>query len=213
MRFSRPVITICAAVALLTALQSATVFAAQDVKENEPPPTLVIVKEGDLALNCSELSHEALKMQGIVNNTQDIQNDSAMQERGISVAGAAAGLLVGTVTGGIGIAAAGMLAKHAADVKAEDAESLQDIAFQRRTFMLGIFKAKRCFGPIEHTLLMPEGLKTPLEALSRMETAAGDDVPQAPDMPKTAGTMPVAVTPAEPQSAAAKSYAPTRYNN
>jgi hypothetical protein len=141
-----------------------------------------IVQEGDLEMSCNQLSHEALNMQKIVNNTQDIQNDADMQSRGISVAGTAAGFLVGTLTGGIGIAAAGMLAQHASDSEGDEAEDLQDIAYQRRTFMLGIFKAKKCMGPIEHTLLTPEKLGNAIETLTRMETSAGDENP-APAAP------------------------------
>lgn len=125
-------------------------------------------------MSCNQLSQEALKMQKIVNNTQDIRNNAELEGHGISVAGAAAGLLVGTVTGGIGIAAAGMLAKHASDSEGDKAEDLQDIAYQRRSFIVGIFKAKKCMGPIEHTLLRPEQLPSPIEALSRIETASGE---------------------------------------
>lgn len=182
MHFLRPRENILLLVSLLTACLPSDLLAATATQM----PT-DIVQEGDLEMSCNQLSAEALAMQKIVNNTQEIQNDAKIEGRGISVAGTAAGFLVGTLTGGIGIAAAGMLAKNASDSEGDKAENLQDIAYQRRSFMLGIFKAKKCMGPIEQTLLAPAKLPDPIDVLTRIETASGGIEPiTVPDTPAQA---------------------------
>ncbi len=105
---------------------------------------------------------------------QNVRNNTAMQNNGIGVAGAAAGLLVGTVTGGIGIAAAGLLAKESAGAKAEKAENIQDIAQQRRALMSGIYDAKGCQGPMKPV----PAVSSPMDDVMRMaraQPAAGDE--------------------------------------
>lgn len=136
--------------------------------------TLQVVREGDTEKTCHALSREAALMRDIIFATQGIQNVSTMQERGISVAGAAAAFLVGTVTGGIGLAAAGMLANSAATNKADEAETVQDKARQRRSLMTGIYYANGCQGPIEHVMQEPDIISDPLEELASIEPAAGN---------------------------------------
>lgn len=130
---------------------------------------LQISRPGDLEKSCGDLSREAALMRDIINVTGDIQNDREMQTRGVEVAGAVGSFLVGTATGGIGLAAAGLMAKTVMNNDAENAEAVQDIAKQRRSFMLGVFNAKGCYGPMDHIFEA-----APLtETLNNIEPAAG----------------------------------------
>lgn len=110
---------------------------------------LQISRLGDTELSCGELSEEASLMQEIVNTTQSIKDQKDFEKTGVTAAGAIGSFLVGSVTGGIGIAAAGYLLKDNLDDHAESANGIQDIAKQRRMLMIGIYHAKGCSGPIE----------------------------------------------------------------
>jgi hypothetical protein len=140
---------------------------------------LEVSKPGDLEMSCGELSEEALLMNDIIATTQDIRDNSEVKERGIGVAGAAASFLVGTLTGGLGIAAAGYLANEAVEGKGDNAESVQDVAEQRRSFVTGIYNSKGCLGPIDHAMQKEPGdaPETKAEDAAKLETAAGETTP------------------------------------
>ncbi len=137
--------------------------------------TLEVSRLGDVEMGCGELSQEAALMRDIIITTQDIKDDSKMKNRGISAAGAVGSFLVGTVTGGIGIAAAGLLLKTSTDNTEHEADGIQDVAEQRRSLMMGIYNAKGCSGPIEH--VMQDHIERPTNQpahVATIETAAGD---------------------------------------
>lgn len=110
-------------------------------------PRFTVSRLGDVEKSCHALSEEGSRMNAIINGYQDVRDDSKMQSQGISAAGAAGSFLVGTLTGGIGLAAAGFAIKENVQQKADRAENIQDIAEQRRALMVGIFDAKGCYGP------------------------------------------------------------------
>lgn len=124
---------------------------AVDAKE------LAVSRLGDVELSCGELSQEAALMRDIVMTTEDIKDNTSMKTHGITAAGAVGSFLVGTVTGGVGIAAAGFLLKNTTQGEKQDADNVQDIAEQRRSLMMGIYHAKGCAGPIEH--VMQDGIE------------------------------------------------------
>lgn len=148
---------------------------------NSAVTTLQVSRLGDVELSCHALSQEATLMRDIVATTQDIKENTEFNERGIGVAGAIGGLVVGTATGGIGLAAAGFIANHLNDEKNEEADEVQDIAAQRRILMMGIFNAKGCVGPIEHAMHIPEPIQIGeapeevTEHLASIAPAAGND--------------------------------------
>ena len=157
----------CVALALLSAAPAHAI----------DPLDLQVSRLGDVDMSCGELAQEAVLMRDIIFTTEDIKDKSEMQSRGITAAGAVASFLVGTATGGIGLAAAGFLAEHQVDEKGEDADSVQDIAEQRRSLMLGIYNAKGCLGPIEHALQTPpqyDGLAAQLAAIEAAGSADTD---------------------------------------
>ena len=135
--------------------------------------TLQVSRLGDIEMGCGGLSQEAALMRDIIITTQDIKDDSKMKDRGISAAGAVGSFLVGTVTGGIGIAAAGLILKNSTNNTQHEADTIQDTAEQRRSLMIGIYNAKGCSGPIEH--VMQDGLtqEKEMQRLAEIETAAG----------------------------------------
>lgn len=145
---------------------------------------LQVSRVGDLDLSCGELAQEAALMKDIILTTQDIRDDSRIKEHGISAGAAAASFLVGTLTGGIGIAAAGFFANEAVESKSEQAESVQDIAEQRRSLMTGIYNAKGCQGPIDKTPQRPPATAQitihEAKALAQAEPAAGNIPAQRP---------------------------------
>jgi len=91
-------------------------------------------------------------MSSIIYATQDIKDTSEMKSHGISAAGAVGSFLIGTVTGGIGLAVGGFLMNYSVEERSDEADKIQDIAAQRRTLMMGIHNAKGCYGPIDFAM-------------------------------------------------------------
>ncbi len=135
---------------------------------------LAISHENDLNMVCGDLSKEALYMRDIIYTTQDIKDRAKMQSHGVTAAGAIGSFLIGSVTGGVGLALGGFLLDQNIGQTEDDADSLQDTAAQRRTLMMGIYNAKGCEGPLEHAMQNPE-IFNPLAKVASIETAAGDD--------------------------------------
>lgn len=115
---------------------------------------LQIVQHGDMQLSCAGLIAEGRDMTKIMTLSEKQMDTSQMQEKGIGVAGAIGSFLVGSVTGGIGLAAAGFLAKGIPQENAEEADKFRDIAAQRRSVMMGIYKAKQCPQPWPQDLIV-----------------------------------------------------------
>lgn len=159
------------ACAILLPLYATPAFAAEVTE-------LVVSREGDLEMGCGQLSQEALLMRDIITTTQDIKDDSEMKGYGVTAAGAVGSFLIGTVTGGVGLAAAGFLLEHNIEGEAEDADSVQDIAEQRRSLMMGVFNAKGCEGPIEHVLQDGLHREDRMIQIASMEPAAGREEPE-----------------------------------
>lgn len=143
-------------------------FAESSIQE------LKVSRRGDVNLSCGALSHEAAVMRDVIYSTQDIQDTSQNQSRGISVAGTAASFLIGTVTGGLGIAAAGFLMDENVDDIADQAETMQDSAQQRRALMAGIYEAKGCYGPLDHAMFNPRN-EDLIDINSQIEPASGEN--------------------------------------
>ena len=112
-----------------------------------------IVRIGDTDRSCQQLSQEAGRMQAIVSDKQLIQDDAHMKTRGIQAAGTIGSVVLGAATAGIGLGVAGFLASEAIASEAEEADTLQDKAAERRSFIVGIYNAKGCTGPIEHVMV------------------------------------------------------------
>lgn len=137
---------------------------------------LVVSRVGDTEMSCGQLSQEAVLMQDIISTTEDIKDSTELRGYGISAAGALGSFLVTSVTGGVGIAAAGYLLKETATGRSDEADNIQDIAKQRRTLMVGIYNAKGCSGPMEHAFkneLKESG--DPAVLLASIEPAAGEE--------------------------------------
>lgn len=151
---------------------------------------LKVSRQGDLELSCGSLSQEALTMRDIVNTTQNIKEGSALRANGITAAGAIGSFLVGTATGGIGLAAAGFLLERNVDTRSQAADDVQDIAEQRRSLMLGVYNAKGCYGPTEHVMQNADQAKAiQLAALDvRQSNTDAAIVEGAPALTSTAQT-------------------------
>jgi len=126
--------------------------------------------QGDLELSCGQLSQEAIHMRDRIQNTQQIKNQSKRRSHGITAAGAVGSLLIGTATGGVGLAAAGFLMEQGVSNTSENAEDIQNIAQQRRSLMMGIYSAKGCYGPMDHAMQNPD-LYTPPKTATKIKTA------------------------------------------
>lgn len=134
-----------------------------------------ISRVGDLEMDCAALTRESRRMQDIIQSTQQVKDRSKMQERGIGVAGTAASFLVSTATGGLGIAAAGFLMNELNDDQSISADNIQDIAAQRRSFMIGIYNAKGCYGPVENVMHSPDPEQSLIAQITSIEPASGDE--------------------------------------
>lgn len=131
---------------------------------------LKVSRLGDTELSCAALEKEALAMRGIIHTNQTIEDDSELKTRGIGAAGAVGSLLLGTLTAGVGLAAAGFLATEAVEEEGNRADSLKEIAAQRRSLMVGIYHAKGCEGSIDH-VMEPRAVKkrAPVTAMATPE--------------------------------------------
>lgn len=158
-------------------LHKASTKAAAPQTETKTP--FAVSRKDDLTLGCAQLRQETAAMRMIITDKERVKNASKMQSRGISAAGAVGSLLVGTVTGGIGLAAAGLMLDHNVSEKKEDADHEQDIAEQRRTWLKGLYAAQDCEGPIETPNQAAEAEErsaenTLAEDLSALKTASGE---------------------------------------
>lgn len=160
---------LCTALISLSVPAWANDLSLRDTKELQD---FKVARLGDTELNCGQLSYEAERMQKIVAHKQAIQDEAEMKTRGIQAAGAVGSVILGAATAGIGLGVAGFLASEAIDQEADEADTLQDKASQRRSFMVGIYNAKGCEGPIEHVMLDPAP-RDVLEQLASVEPAAG----------------------------------------
>lgn len=149
----------CAAIILL-ATSPAHAIEETVVGEALPLRTLEISKQGDLEMPCGPLSAEAANMRDIIHTMQTVKNSSEMQSHGLMAVGAVASFLVGTATGGIGLAVGGFLLDYNIDEREDNADKYQDLAEQRRTLMMGIYNAKGCNGPLEHAMQNPKEFST-----------------------------------------------------
>ncbi len=143
--------TMAAIVATSVPVQAESV--RQNNRNNNDQLRFAVSRPGDVNMTCEQLWKEAFLMRSIIAQTRTAQKDSKMRSRGIGVVGTAASYLVGTVTGGLSIAAAGLLASNANNIKNEDAEVIQETAQQRRAMIAGIFTAKECEGPIKDAMV------------------------------------------------------------
>ena len=148
------------------------------------PDEFVVSRKNDLMLSCGELRGEVAAMGKIISDTQEVKDVSKMQSRGISAAGAVGSFLVGTVTGGIGLAVGGMMLDHNVSENKDNADELQDIAEQRRTWIKGLYTAQACEGPIEtpeqEKALQNANAHKQMEKLAKIETAAGEEKSKQP---------------------------------
>lgn len=143
-----------------------------------PIEEFTISRKGDLELSCTELFHEAQAMSMVIEDTTQIKNNSEMQSRGISAAGAVGSFLVGTVTGGIGLAVGGLLLDRSVGGREDDADKIQDIAEQRRTFIMGIYTAQECEGDIYAMIEKNHPTTTETEKTIPDIEPAASDAPQ-----------------------------------
>lgn len=159
----------CAVIALTT-ITPAHAIEQSAVGEALPLKNLQASIQGDLEMSCGALSYEAANMRDIIHAMQDVKNASSMQSHGLTAAGAVGSFLVGTVTGGIGLAVGGFLLDYSIDERENNADTYQDIAEQRRTLMMGIYNAKGCNGPLEHAMQAPAEFK-PFSRLAEVQEA------------------------------------------
>ncbi|MGB0719147.1 MAG: hypothetical protein ACPGRX_01655 [Bdellovibrionales bacterium] len=151
-------------------LCAVTLFTAAPALANETDglralDDLKVSKIGDLELSCGALSHEALNMRDVIFAMEADKNVFKMKSHGVTAAGAVGSLLIGTVTGGVGLAVGGFLLDQNIKGQETHADDIQDKAQQRRTLMMGIYNAKGCEGPLEHAMQNPAKFN-PLEKLA-----------------------------------------------
>ncbi len=136
------------------------------VPEFTQAQNIEISRTGDHDLSCNALSKEAGHMMKIMHRTQDIKNNSDLKSHGVTAAGAIGSLLIGSATGGVGLALGSFLMNHNIDDARDRADTLNSIAAQRRTLMMGIHNAKGCFGPVEHAMQNPPAFD-PIDHIAR----------------------------------------------
>lgn len=143
------------------------------------PYALQVAKTGDLEMSCAQLKQEAILMRDIIQTTEDLKSDASLNGHAVTAVGAIGSFLIGSVTGGVGLAAAGFLANQQVEGSADDAQDVQSIAQQRRALMVGIHKAKACDNDI-NIAMTPVRQKSALDLsahrLASIEPASGVSV-------------------------------------
>ena len=134
---------------------------------------LLVSREGDIEMQCSALSREALEMRNVIYTTQEMKDNAKIKKHGVTAAAGIGSFLIGTVTGGVGLALGGFLLEQSFGGDASDADKIQDIAEQRRTLMMGIYNAKGCYGPLDHAMQSPE-IFDPLARIAASNTYEGE---------------------------------------
>ncbi len=153
-------------------------------QQNSDPFMLRVAKKGDLELSCKQLVDEALLMREIITTTQTIKNDASFNSTAVTAIGAVGSFLTSTMTAGLSLAAAGLVASNEVGQNEDSADNVQDIARQRRALISGIYQAKSCPQGNMHSALSDE--KAPIiygksnqmdTILARtIEPAAGQDI-------------------------------------
>ncbi|MCB1533034.1 MAG: hypothetical protein KDJ35_09225 [Alphaproteobacteria bacterium] len=166
---------------MILPLCALALFANSSAAQAIEAQSLKVSRVGDTDMGCGQISQEAALMRDIVMTTEDIKDDTNIKNHSITAAGAVGSFLVGTVTGGVGIAAAGFLLKNATEDTKEEADNIQDIAEQRRSLMMGIYNAKGCMGPIEHVMQDHVHEHETLLQLAGLAPAAGEETPDKDD--------------------------------
>lgn len=170
-------------------LTNRTATYTQDLEVTPPKPTknpytkpsiiapkhstgLQVSRLGDVEKSCGSLSEEAASMRDMIYQMEEAKAQKDLQSDGLTAAGAVGSFLVGTVTGGVGLAVGGFLLERNIENNKEQVDDIQDVAEQRRTLMMGIFNAKGCLGPIDHAMQNPQDIN-PIDVLANIEPASG----------------------------------------
>lgn len=103
-----------------------------------------VTRESDLQMSCEEIIKESLLMREIIQSTEDTKSEARFNSHAVTAAAGVGSFLVGTLTAGVGIAAAGFVASQEVSNDKQSAEDLQNIAHQRRALLKGIYKSKDC---------------------------------------------------------------------
>lgn len=141
----------------------------------DDPYALQVTQPDDMNLSCNGLHQEALLMRDIIQTTEELKNQAQMKEHGIKAAGAIGSFLIGSVTGGLGLAAAGFLANNEVESDAKSADAIQDKAEARRSLMVGLYNGKNCLGSIDYVLQDDYTSNNfDLAGLNNIEPASGD---------------------------------------
>ena len=117
-------------------------------------------------------------MNEIIQTTEDLKSDATFNNHAIAAAAGVGSFIVGTITGGLSLAAAGFFASQEIDGDKDNAENIQDIAHQRRALMLGIHEAQGCETPIKDTIINAHKksvIETGNERFAAIEPASGSN--------------------------------------
>ena len=162
---------------LLSATLIAPYAAHADEQITQDPHAMQIVRQGDLDLTCAQLIEEARLMNDIIQTTEDLKSDAKFNNHAVAAAAGVGSFVVGTLTAGIGLAAAAFMTSQNVEKDEQSAESIQDIAHQRRALMVGIHKATPCEEPIDEIMIEAKTktlIETSNERLANVEPATGD---------------------------------------
>jgi hypothetical protein len=144
------------------------------VTDSAPVPVLTdIANPGDPALDCAGLGAEIARMEQISAHYDRAQRNAENTGTGINIAKAIGGFLIGSIPGALGVMAAGHVAGEAAENNAETAQEQENIAMQRRSMLIGMYKGKSCAG-MEFEMRPARGHDAPDPALYTLEPAAGN---------------------------------------
>jgi hypothetical protein len=135
-------------------------------------PKVVDEKTSDLGMSCDQIAHEVVALDKVIVDSRETQKKSRNADTGVTVAQTVGSVLIGSLGGVLGLAAAGVLASEAAEDAGEDAAALEEKAEERQNRLAGLFDGKGCEG--ELALTRDQEDDTP----SDVEPAAGETTAQ-----------------------------------
>lgn len=146
-------------------------------------PKIIDDKTADLKMSCDQIAHEVVELDKVIVESREIQKKSNNADTGVTVAQTVGSVLIGSLGGVLGLAAAGALASGAAEDAGDDAAALEEKAEERQNRLAGLFDGKGCEGELALTRDQEDDAPDDIEPAAG-EATAGSAAVKTPRRPR-----------------------------
>lgn len=146
-------------------------------------PKIIDDKTADLKMSCDQIAHEVVELDKVIVESREIQKKSNNADTGVTVAQTVGSVLIGSLGGVLGLAAAGALASGAAEDAGDDAAALEEKAEERQNRLAGLFDGKGCEGELALTRDHEDDAPDDIEPAAG-EATAGSTAVKTPRRPR-----------------------------